>query len=57
MSYNTEQEPIYKDLTQVLEQRREYETLVMDFSRGTKDVSQKAIEGILEHLRKVNQNY
>lgn len=52
MSYNTEMELIYKDLNQLAQQQREYETLVIDFSRGTKDVSQEAIDKILEHLRR-----
>lgn len=52
MSYNTEKEQIYKDLNQLAQQQRDYETLVIDFSRETKNISQEAIDKILTHLTK-----
>ncbi len=51
MSYNTEQEPIYKDLNKVARDRRNEEPIVIDFSRGTKDVTADKIREILEHLK------
>ncbi len=56
MNYNTEMEPTYKDLNQVAEQQREYETLVLDFSRGTKDISLEKVGEILSHLRIRNRS-
>ena len=51
MSHNTEQESIYKDLNKVARDRRNEEPIVIDFSRGTKDITAAKVREILEHLR------
>lgn len=49
MTHKTE--TIYKDLNQVAQERREQDPIVIDFSRGTKDITFDKITEILEALK------
>ncbi len=51
MKHNTYDETIYKDLTKMALDRRNEEPIVIDFSRGTKDMTFEKISEILEHLK------
>lgn len=51
MNYNINDEPVYKDLPTIYKSNVEPEPIVIDFSRGTKDISLERVNKIIEELK------